>query len=248
MTVPSRTLISWSTQTTALGDDGDLEARAFEHSVAFDAVTSITVEGTSVLTEHAVESGAPISDHKRANPRRITIEAVVSNTPIDRPPASGYGEASTVEVRTTKPDDGSGNVQEFLTAFDRIQDVIDTLDRLRLEATAVTLSTGRRTFEAVQIVSVSEPREVEDGDTQRFTIEIQEVRIAQSRTVDAPRPREPRGARERDRGGQEGAGADSQSTSAITAARDEYNRRIEAGESRWDAAQGAGRSAFGFGG
>lgn len=195
--------ISWSTQSTALGDDGDLEARSFEHLLAFDAVTSVTVEGASVLTEHAVESGSPISDHKRATPKRISIEAIVSNTPIDRPPASGYGDASEISTSFTKPDDGSGNVITYSADFDRIADVIATLDRLRLEATGVTISTGRRTFEAVQIVSVSEPREADDGTSQRFLIECQEVRVAQSRSVDAPRPREPRGARERERSGQE---------------------------------------------
>lgn len=215
--------ISWSTQSTALGDDGDLEARATEHLLVFDAVTSVTVEGASVLTEHAVESGSPISDHKRANPRRVSIEAIVSNTPIDRPPASGYGDAGDVTTSTTKPDDGSGNVLTYSADFDRIADVIVTLDRLRLEATGVTISTGRRTFEAIQIVFVSEPRETEDGTSQRFSIECQEIRVAQSRTVDAPRPREPRGARERERGGQEAT--EGPRASALSQLETEFNER-----------------------
>ncbi len=229
--------ISWNTQTTAIDASGDLTAASYEHTLEFDCVTSVTVEGTSVLTEHAIESGSPISDHKRANPARATIEAIVSNTPINAPPASGYGDASRVTADMLKRED-VGNVLVFSADFDRIADVILTLQRLRLESTSVTLSTGRRTFEAVQIVAVTEPREAEDGDTQRFVIEIQEIRVAQSRTVDAPRPREARGSVTVDRGGQETGGA-VQRTSAIQTAREEYERRIAAGESRTDAALGA---------
>jgi hypothetical protein len=227
--------ISWNTQNFTLQTSGDLEATSYEHTLEFDVVTSETHEGSSVLTEHAVESGAPISDHKRANPRRISIEAIVSNTPTGAPPRSGYAE-TTIETSISK-DEGLPNVLVFSRQFDRIGDVLATLDRLRLEATSVTLTTSRRTYDAVQIVSVTEPRSPEDGDTQRFQIEIQEVRVAQSRTVEAPRPREPRGNEQRDRGGQE-AESD-QRTSALTRGREEYDRRIAAGESRTDAAFGA---------
>lgn len=227
--------ISWNTQNMTLGASGDLESTSYEHTLEFDVVTSETHEGSSVLTERAVESGAPITDHKRANPRRVTIEAIVSNTPLGAPPASGYAQ-TTIQTSISK-EDGRANVVVFSAEFDRIADVMATLDRLRLEATFVTLTTSRRSYDAVQIVSVSEPRSPEDGDSQRFMIEIQEVRIAQTRTVDAPRPREPRGSEPRDRGGQEGQS--DQRTSAIQRGRDEYDRRIAAGESRTDAAMGA---------
>ncbi len=236
--------ISWNTQTTALVE-GDLIARSYEHTLAFDCVTSITVEGVSTLTKHAVESGAPISDHKRADPRTVTIEAIVSNTPLDVPPPSGYGNSN--DVTTSLEKEGKGAVIVFSREFDRIQDVIETLDRLRLESTPVTLSTGRRTFDEVQIVQVTEPFEVEDGDSQRFTIAIQEVRIAQSRTVETPRPREPRGASRTDRGGQEGESAADQRVSTIQAAREDYAARREAGESPTDAALGSLGTAFGGG-
>jgi hypothetical protein len=232
--------ISWNTQNFTLADSGDLEAASYEHTLEFDVITSETHEGSSVLTEHAVESGAPISDHKRANPRRIAIEAIVSNTPLGAPPRSGYAE-TTIETSLSK-DEGMPNVLVFSRRFDRIQDVLATLDRLRLEATSVTLTTSRRTYDAVQIVSVTEPRAPEDGDTQRFQIEIQEVRVAQSRTVEAPRPREPRGQDQRDRGGQEAQ--DDRRTSAIQRGRDEYDRRIAAGESRTDASMGAVGAMF----
>lgn len=241
--------ISWSTQTTALGDGGDLESRSYEHTLEFDAVTSETHEGLAVLTEHAVESGAPLADHKRQNPRRVSIEAVVTNTPLGPPPPSGYGHSDnvTAEVRASANSTASAVVVHFSATFDRMADAWLTLDRLLSEDTMVTLSTAKKTYENVQIVGVTVPREAEDGDSIRFQIEIQEVRVAQSRTVDSPQPREARGASARDRGGQE-AQDESRRVSTIAAARDGYAARREAGESRTDAALGAMGDAFAPGG
>lgn len=233
--------ISWNTQNVGLGADGDLEASSHEHTLEFDVVTSETHEGASTMTKHAIEGGALITDHKIHEPRSVTIEAIVSNTPLDVPPPSGYARSTAITVSTSK-EEGRPAVKVFSEAFDRIQDVIATLDRLRLEGTFVTLTTARRTYDAVQILRVTEPREPEDGDSQRFQIEIQEVRIAYTRSVEAPRPREPRGDRRRDRGGQE-AGTEHPRQSALDRGREELARQDAAGEDRDYLA--AGEAMFG---
>ncbi len=231
--------ISWNTQTTELSG-GDLTSRSYEHTLEFDCVTSETHEGVSVLTEHAVESGAPISDHKRHNPDRVSIEAIVTNTPLGVPPPSGYGSGDAITVSDDK--EGAGTVVLFSADFDRMGDVVDTLYRLRTENTPVTLSTRVLVYEDVQIISVTIPREPGDGDSFRLQIECQRVRVAVSRTVDSPAPREPRGSRTRNRGGQEAEGAEADRRSAlqrIDAMITDYNSRRAAGEDRITAARGA---------
>lgn len=229
--------ISWSTQAIARADSGDLRADSFEHTLIFDCVSTESHEGTSELTEHSVESGAPISDHKRANPDKVTIEALVTNTPLDAPPASGYG-TSTIQATVRQPDENNAakaSVVVFSAGFDRIGDVSDTLRRLRLEATPVTLTTRIRTYENVQVIGVTEPRGAEDGDSLRMTITVRQVRIAQSRTASTPVPQEPRGAAAHNRGAQEGTDQTRRS-SALARARDEYERTGDA--------LGAVRAAF----
>lgn len=211
--------ISWSTATEGVvfsedSEEGTREVVFTENTIEFDCVTSETHEGVSELTEHAVETGAPISDHKRQKPRRLTIEALVTNTPLGAPPPSGFdGGAApiTAEVRAEEIGEaGEGqraraNVVVFSAAFDRMVDVFNALDALRAGDTFVTITTRIRTYESMQIVSVTSPREAEDGDSLRFAIECSEVRIAETRTVDAPIPREPRGATTTDRGAREGS-------------------------------------------
>jgi len=236
--------ISWDTEGTDLDpDSGDLIGTLTIHVLEFDCVTSETHEGASMATEHTVESGVPLTDHVRPLPRRLTLEAIVTNTPLDAPPSSG-NSGSQVTATTQTVDEVKANVLVFSAPFDRIADVIAAIDAIRLGAKAVTVSTAHRTYDSVILLRVTEPREVDDGDSLRFTIEIQEIRVAESRTVDSPRPREPRSAATTDRGGQE-ATDQTRESSTVARARDEYDRRRAAGESRTEAAMGAAGAAFG---
>lgn len=66
----------------------------------FDAVVTEQAEHTIAVTDKAVEEGADITDHVRAQPNRVTLEVVVSNTPI-RDVNNLYGEETVgVEINT----------------------------------------------------------------------------------------------------------------------------------------------------
>lgn len=237
--------IAWDTEVLGTDENGDLTSSASIHLLQFDCVTSEKHEGSSIATEHTVESGAPLTDHKRPLPRKLSIEAIVTQTPLDAPPLSGTGDSNNVTASIQQEPNARANVVTFSQPFDRIRDVINALDSLRLDATSVTISTKHRTYDEVQIMTVTEPREADDGDSLRFSIEIQEIRVASSRSVDSPRPRESRGASTSDRGGQE-AGDATRESSTLARARDEYDRRRAAGESRSDAALGAAQAAVGL--
>lgn len=211
--------ISWSTATEGVvfsedSEEGERELVFAENVLGFDCVTSETHEGISEITEHAVETGAPISDHKRTKPRRLTIEALVSNTPLGAPPPSGFdsGAPISAEVRAEEiatAGDGQGqrpraSVVVFSASFDRMVDVFAALEALRTGDQFVTISTRIAVYENMQIVAVTSPREPEDGDTLRFSIEAVEVRIAETRSIETPIAREPRGSSETDRGSREG--------------------------------------------
>lgn len=192
--------ISWSS-TERRSDGATMRAISVEHVLAFDAITSETHETGSTITESPVESGAPISDHKRPLQRRVTIEAVVTNTPIGAAPDSGDGRGE-IGFEERKSEDAGAVVRVYTTAFDRMSAVLGVLDRLATEAIAVTISTRVRTYDAVQIRSVSAPRKPEDGDSIAFTIEAVQIRIAEALRVDVPDPLEPRGQRRSEAGAQ----------------------------------------------
>lgn len=51
-------------------------------TLQFDVVESITSEDILTITEHPVETGSAIVDHARSEPETLTIEAIVSDTPV----------------------------------------------------------------------------------------------------------------------------------------------------------------------
>lgn len=53
-----------------------------------DASPSRSHNASAQVTEHPVETGAPVADSIRPMPRRLTIEGMITNTPIGAPPVS----------------------------------------------------------------------------------------------------------------------------------------------------------------
>ena len=202
--------ISWSTSEQR-SDGATMRSVSVEHVLSFDAVTSETHDTGSTITESPVEAGAPISDHKRPLQRRLSLEAVVTNTPIGRVPDSGDGSGE-IAFSEQKSENANAVVRVYTTNFDRMTSVLAVLDRLATEAITVTITTRVRTYEALQIRSVSAPRKAEDGDSITFQIEAVEIRIAEALRVDIPEPLEPRGQRGVDAGSQATAEAAPEST------------------------------------
>lgn len=52
-------------------------------SLKFDIITNETVERDAEITEHPVEVGANIADHYRLKSRKVTLEAFISQEPLD---------------------------------------------------------------------------------------------------------------------------------------------------------------------
>jgi len=170
-----------------------------------DAVMSESHEVMATLTDHPVERGADLSDHKRPGQRRYRLEGLVTNTPIGSVPLSGENSSANGVTGTVRDSPAKASVLQFSERFDRLRDVLDALTALTETAQLVTVTTDVRTYEDAQIVSVVAPRDATDSIT--FTVDITQVRIAETRDVGAPVPRQPRGRRTRDNGAQAGAEA-----------------------------------------
>lgn len=169
--------ISWSTEGT-------------EHILEFDAVVQENHTSESEVTQHTVESGEAISDHKRANPRAIELECFVTNTPLQAPPPSG---PQTQNITSSTRD----GVLVFSQEFDRVSDVWAVLLGLQREAVDLTVTTTWQAYENVQLIRLSVPRSTPE-DAVSFNLSLQEVFRASSELVDDPTPIEPRGRRRRD--------------------------------------------------
>jgi hypothetical protein len=108
------------------------------------------------VTEHPVESGANIADHVRSKPARVTIDGVVSDTPI-------------------------GNVADLRIADDPgalpSNDAFTRLLLIRQLREPVTIETDIRTYDNMVLQSLSVPRSKETGEALMFRATFVEVII-----------------------------------------------------------------------
>lgn len=183
--------------------------------LVFDATPRTVVTAGASVTEHAVERGANVADHVRPSARKITVEAVVSNSPSTVPSTqmSGVGgrvrsldlnggktpeltkgaaaqRAAEYERRDVR---ATAEVLQFDGPFDRRQRVWEQLDGLRSSSTIVSATTELGDFDDCVISDLSAPVETKTGDAIVFSLTLTQIRFASTQIVEVPEPEEPRG-------------------------------------------------------
>jgi hypothetical protein len=198
-------------------------------TVVFDATISENHATSAVATEHTVEQGVSISDHVRPERDRLSVEVHVTNTPVRSPNVDGASGAvrslelsqrarpfrrlakvqSSGEVEPAEVEETSSTVQanilQFDSDFDRVGTVYELLTRLCKEGVEVVVVTSLRQFDSMVIVDIGVPRTAEFRHSIKFTMELVEIRFAETETVATPEPLETRAERRQRRGAQ-GAG------------------------------------------
>lgn len=180
-----------------------------------DLVVSETHESTVTVTKHPVEKGADVTDHVRIEPKTLSLEVFVTNTPITRDTIQGRGDTSTLEIEFPRIhtalgdaiDDAFGappptkiQVLTFPDLFDRVREIQDQLITHQEAAHLWTVVTASRTYEDMVIAKVSLPRDTPGGAT--FHIDLESIRTVSTQTVTAPKPAEKRGAPKQAKGSQ----------------------------------------------
>lgn len=188
-------------------DSGQLQ------SIMFDAVTRDAHESSATVTEHPVEEGANISDHVRPDLDRVTLEAVVSNTPVGIPTTQMEGvegRQAGLEIvdSVTNIVLAKASVLVFDGEIDRVRTVYEELLRLEKAGVIVGIVTSLREYENMLIRRVSPIREASTGNALFVTVEATEIRIATSEVVAAPDAEQTRDGTRSSRGRQQTSDSD----------------------------------------
>ncbi len=136
---------------------------------AIDCVVSESHEAESDVTAFPVERGADVNDNVRRKSRKLTIEGIVSDTPIgeiavERDNAQGAGVLSSAAA-------------------------LNVLDDFWSNGTPVVVETAIRTYPSMVLSTFSVPRDKDTGRALRFSGSFTELRIRENRrTVILVRP------------------------------------------------------------
>lgn len=148
-------------------------------SLEIDCTVSESHQSDNDITAHPVEDSDSISDHIRPMQDTITIDAIISGTPVL--------DGETRQVEHTDP---NGKVYQFAVsvseetangAVSRIEAARDTLLRIRNGGELITVVTGLRTYENMAIKSLVFRRDA--TITLRFTATLVQVKTVELKTT-----------------------------------------------------------------
>ena len=126
-----------------------------------DAALSVDSSLVNDVTEHPVEDGADVADHVRARPVNLTIEGIVSDTPIG-----------------TVADEREGVALPSQEAYSRL------LEMSRAREPVTIQTDDRGTFENMILASLVAPVNALTGDALRFTAVFKQITlVTNSRAV-----------------------------------------------------------------
>jgi len=142
------------------------------------------------ITENPVEVGANLTDHQRPKPVVVTIDGVVTNTPIDSgafglvqaaaqalTPVVGFAK-SAAAAGAALVGQATGNVTPT-----RAQEAFSRLNYIRNNGLLLVIKTPLKTYYNMAMQSLNVVRDPRTGDALRFLAVFKEIITAQSKTV-----------------------------------------------------------------
>lgn len=148
-------------------------------TVQFDASISEQHTGTAQVSQHQVETGPNITDHIRPMPMTLSLQAFVTNTPINSgilsPTASPAGQITN-------------GVLQFSSSFNRVNDVYNALLDAQAGGALIAVTTSLSLYIDFAITSIGAPRDAEHGNAVQFSIELMQILTVSVTDVSAPAP------------------------------------------------------------
>lgn len=138
--------------------------------IFLDAAVSEQHTSTARVTTAPIESGAVVADHIILEPDRLTIEGLLTDSPLHHQAARDGGGT---------PDPNGGDQSSGSRAIDAYEKLLQLLR----DREPITVLTGLRSYRDMVLTSVSAPREADSGDALRVSLELVRVELVESRTI-----------------------------------------------------------------
>jgi hypothetical protein len=123
------------------------------------------------VTDHPVETGADVVDHYRVKPRTITIDGIITNTPIETGFVGSTAVASVTAI-------ANGDADPVTNAWEELQRFFD-------QAVVLKIETSLKVYENMVLTSLSVNRTASTGNELRFNASARAIRFVQTEEAEA---------------------------------------------------------------
>ena len=148
----------------------DSKARLGE--IVVDAFLKETHAFSSEITEHPVESGCTISDHIYNLPFSLSLDGIISNTPMTLVGLTAFDSAQRQDNSFS------------LIAFEQIE-------KLFKERKPITIATSLKTYHKMVLENLSIDRGEGRADSLHFTCTAKQIRFVNQKSITIHEPNEP---------------------------------------------------------
>jgi len=164
-----------------------------QEQFAFDCTVSEGHSHTADITDYPVEDGSVYSDNMYINPKKLSLETIISDDPITLEGAMlGNAAAAFGNIPTPAGALAAGAVAGIGGALlnkdtkQRSLDHFRILTQLQENKVMITVVTGLRVYPNMMIAGMDFPRTKETGRSLKTTISLTEIKIAQTEKVKIP--------------------------------------------------------------
>jgi len=158
-------------------------------SVELDATPTQSWESSAEVTEHPVETGSAITDHVKPSNDTITVEGVITNTPVIVPTTQMQG-ATRSPGTLDLPGVGKVSVQRWSGPFDRVAECREMLRSLVKAGLPAVLTTGPRDalrFDTeLVLVRFRVDRDATTGGSINVSLDFKQLRVVSTARVAVP--------------------------------------------------------------
>jgi hypothetical protein len=130
-------------------------------ALELDAIITETPEYVSTPTKNQVETGADVTDHVALEPEKVTVEGIITNTPVNI--LKTVGGLLTGELFS----DPSSRAFEFIKKLYDDREPFDFVGTLKV-------------YKNMVITSLKIPREPKTGRALSFTMTLEQITLVQS--------------------------------------------------------------------
>ena len=138
-------------------------------AIPLDVVSARTHDLDATVTNHPIESGATVTDHRRRGPRRLSIVARVTDHPL--------GVASSLRAALDGSDSATAS---------RSRQAMAALERAHDTGALLKVVTKISTYKNMLIERITVDENLSIGMAIEFTMDLVQITKVQLRTAEAP--------------------------------------------------------------
>ncbi len=143
--------------------------------IYFDTAESVVKSFPSKVTQHPIEDGSDISDHIISQPKKITVNGVISDASFMFQEDDPFTQLSTVDGVTRR-----------VAIAGRSLAALTELEAINSAREVFQLETRDEVFTDMVFVAFNVPRNAQTGDAARVTFTAQQISTVQRRFATVP--------------------------------------------------------------